>query len=899
MTPSLRRPLLRLLNALRPGRAEPETARELASHLALLEDEYARRGLTPDEVHLAARRAFGGVAQARELHRDARSFVWFEDAWQDLRYAVRMLAQHPGFLLVVVVTLALGIGANTAIFSLVNAVRAGALPYANSDRLVQLSGNVKRSRLERRWASYPDYLDWRAQATSFTDAAAFDPQRMTLTGSEEPERIDTEFVSAPYFSLLGVAPARGRTFRSEEDVVSDPAAVVVISDGLWKRRFGADPQIVGRTITLSGGLFRTYTVVGLMPSGFRGVTDTAELWLPFSQWAPSGIMNDRAQRAFAVLARLKPGVTVAGAQAELNGISQQLERAYPETNTKRGVEVTPLDQELLGRVRPLLWTMLAAVALVLLIACANVTNLLVARSETRRRELAVRRALGAGRGRLIRQLVTESCVLTTAGAAAGLLIARLSTALLMRRSPVSFPSFVVPGLDVRVAAFTIAISLLCGILVSLAPAFQGTGRDLNRALKASARTGSSPLRRIRHSVIVAEISLAVVLLVGAGLMIRSVRNLAALHPGFDADAVLTVSATIPFVPTASAAAPVASESKGGTPNRFRPVVPGRVLLDRVRAVSGVVAAALSSDMPLDGNSIAVFYTVEGQPSTIDPQARPRAYQHRVSPDFFQALRIPMVHGRTFADSETTAASTAIVVSESLARRFWPREAAIGRRLRIGDSLWLTIVGIVGDVKYRRLPDNLDTDPDLYLPFTDRNSQVAITVRTAVPPDSLASAVRAAVRSTDASITVSHVGPMRELVQRQASPWQFVMWLMGVFAAIALALAIVGIYGVLSYTVNQRTREIGVRMALGANRVAIVGLILNQTVVLIGVGLAVGLGGAAALTRSLQALLFGVTTFDPPTFGGVAALFGLVGIVASYLPARRATRVDPLVALRAD
>jgi predicted permease len=329
------------------------------------------------------------------------------------------------------------------------------------------------------------------------------------------------------------------------------------------------------------------------------------------------------------------------------------------------------------------------------------------------------------------------------------------------------------------------------------------------------------------------------------------------------------------------------------------VVPGRLLLDRIRAVPGVVAAALSSDMPLDGNSVGVFYTVEGQPSTIDPQTRPRTYQHRVSPDFFRALRIPMLHGRTFADSETTAASTAIVVSESLARRFWPGEEAIGRHLRTEASPWLTIVGIVGDVKYRRLPANPDTDPDLYLPFTDRNSQVAITVRTAVPPTSIGTSIRAAVRSTDASIVISAMGPMRDLVRRQASPWQFVTWLMGVFAVIALALAIVGIYGVLSYMVNQRTREIGVRMALGANRVAIVRFILNHTVLLIAVGLGAGLGGAAVLTRSLQALLFGVSTFDPLTFGAVALLFGFVGIVASYLPARRATRVDPLVALRAD
>ena len=540
---------------------------------------------------------------------------------------------------------------------------------------MELWGNVLRAKVERRGASYPDYLDWRAQSKSFEDIAAFDNQTLTLAGAEDPERILVEFASAPYFSLLGVSAVRGRTFSAEEDLVATPVYVVVLSDGLWKRRFGADPQIVGRSVTLNT---RAYTIVGVMPPGFKGLTDTAELWVPFAVYAPPQTMATRGNRGFGALARLKPGVTLAGAQSELDGISRQLERAYPDTNEKRGVEVSPLDVELFGALRPALLTLMAAVAFVLLIACANVANLLIARSEARRREIAVRTALGAGRGRLLRQLITESCVLTALGAGAGLLLARGAVAVLIAQSPVTFPSFVAPGLDIRVAAFTVAVSLACGMLVGLAPGLQARSVDLNSALKETAR-GSDGQRsqRLRNVLVVAELSMAVVLLIGAGLMIRSVRNLMALDPGFDPASILTLRVSIPRAPVPPSPAP-----PGAAQTPLQPVVQGRVLLERIRAVPGVTAVALGTDLPLDGNASASGYAAEGMPPT-NAQNVPRAYTHRISPEFFNTLQIPIVSGRAFTEAEQTPTSPAVIVSERVVKRFWPGQDPIGKRVKFG------------------------------------------------------------------------------------------------------------------------------------------------------------------------------------------------------------------------
>ena len=807
---------------------------------------------------------------------------------QDVRYALRALRKAPGFTFVAVFALALGIGGNTAIFSVIDGVRQQALPYPHADRLVELWGNVLRTKVERRGASYPDFLDWRAQSTSFDDMAAFTDASAILSSGDEPERIAVEYVSAPYFSLLGVDPQRGRTFRADEDAVPQKVAVTVLSDGLWKRRFGGDPGIVGRQLNFGA---RSFTVVGVMPPGFKGLTDQAEAWIPFVMSGSPEDLAERGNRGFVVLARLKSGVGRVRAQTELDAISRRLEQTYPATNSKRAVEVSPLDVELFGMLRPALLTLMTAVAFVLLIACANVSNLLLARSEARQREIAVRTALGAGWPRLLRQLITEGCVLTFLGAIVGLLIARLAVRVLMATSPVTFPSFVEPRVDVRVALFTVAVSLACGVLLGLAPAVHARVSRLSDALKDSSR-GSDGTRsqRVRSALVVAEVSLAVVLLVGAGLMIRSVQKLAALNPGFDPESVLTLRISVPLGNTPNA-------SPAGSP--VGPAVSARTVLERVRAVPGVAAASLASDVPLSGEGAANFYTAEGQPA-MTAQNMPRAYVHRISPDFFSTLHIPMRAGRTFLDPELSGQASVVIVSEHVVSRFWPGQDPIGKRIKLGsltsNGPWLNIVGVVGETKYRALPENPTADPDLYFPQLDRTRQQAFVIRTSVPPSSVVTAVRAAIRSVDATIPVFNVRPMADLVGEQTAPSRFTMWLMGVFAASALMLAVVGIYGVMSFLVTQRTREIGIRLALGADRRDILRLVVGNGARLIGAGVVIGVAASVALQRLVSTLLFGVTAADAASAVAVIVL-AVVALLACYVPAVRATRVNPLRALR--
>ena len=881
----------RLWTLVRRGRRAREIDDEIAFHLAMRQAEHERAGLPPEIARRTAARQFGNVTALKEQTRDMWTFPSFESLVRDLRYALRTLRRAPAFTLVAVLVLAIGIGATTAMFSLVDAMLVRGLPYPNADRLVLLIGNVQRANgVERRGNSYPDHVDWHARATSFEDMAAYTTLTATLQGADEPERIVGEAVSAPYFTLLGVSPAHGRGFTPEEDAVPNRDAVVILSDGLWRRRFGADPSILNRTIQLGA---RSYTIVGIMPPGFTGVTDTAQFWEPFAQ---SGTpFDNRGSRGFQTLARLKPGATLAAARAELDTISRQLAAAYPQTNDKRAVEVTPLADFVLQQLRSIVVALMAAVSLVLLIACANVAGLLIGRADARQREIAVRTALGAGPGRLLRQLITENCLLALLGAFAGMAVAQIALPSLVAASPIAFPTFVRPQLSLPVLAFGIAIALVSGVLLGIAPMMHTRLPRLGDALKTSSRGGSSGLRsqRFRSALVIVEVALAVVLLAGAGLMIRSIQKLAAIDPGFDAANVLMVNATIPRQ-TAPPATP------GGPAAPPAPFVTSHTdLLERLRAVPGVETASLASDLPFGGSS-AVFYSGEGD-ATVDAQTLPRAYVHRVTPEFFATLRIRREAGRTFLPAEEKPDSAAVIVSHNVTRRFWPNQDPIGKRIKLGapasQNPWMTIVGVVDEVKYRGLPENPTADPDLYLPYIDRATQ-GVVVRTRVEPSSVASAVRAAIRDGNASILTFNASTLADVVAQQSSASRFTGWLLTVFAATALALSVVGLYGIMSYLVAQRTREFGIRLALGASRAEIVRRVLRDGTWRVAIGAAIGLAATTGLARLLAGLVYGVGTFDISSLLAVATLV-VVAIAACGIPAVRATRVDPAIALRSE
>jgi putative ABC transport system permease protein len=804
--------------------------------------------------------------------------------WQDLRFGVRMLAKSPGFALVAVAALALGIGANTAIFSVVNTVLLRPLPFAQPERLVTVIPRDERDGSLGDAHSYPNFTDLRAQKQLFEAAAAYSAANSFLLGSDEPELLRGLVTSADLFPMLGVRPALGRTFTAEED---KPGAqrVIVLSDGLWRRRFNADPAIVGKSITLTSG---PITVIGVMPPGFKYPVGMAKVdyWLPLVPNVQPGTLTERGAVFLAVVARVRAGATLQQAQAELNRTSQQLAAAYPDSNTALGFMLRPLHEELVGDVRPALYVLLAAVGFVLLIACANVANLLLARAAARQREIAVRVALGASRWRIVRQLLTESLLLALAGGGLGLLLAMWGLDLLIAAAPQNIPRLHEAALDPVVLAFTVGVSLLTGVVFGLAPALQATKTDFNEALKEGGRSGGEGLRqnRLRAVLVVAEVALSLVLLVGAGLLMQSFTRLLKVDPGFRPEHVLTADV-------------VARSNSYPKPEQRAAFF--QQVLQRIAQLPGVEAAGAVSPLPLGGNFEAFSFTIEGHPPA--PRGEEPSADFRItSADYFRAMSIPVQRGRAFSERDNASAPPVVIVNETFARHFFAGEDPLGRRMVVGtgaEDRPREIVGVVGDVRHAGL--DAETTPEMYVPYLQESAGRLTIVTRARAGDAgaIAASVRQSVREVDKDQPVYNVRPMTQLLADSVARRRFNMLLLGLFAAVALLLAALGLYGVMAYSVTRRTHELGIRIALGAQTRDVLRLVVRQGMALVAVGLVIGVCAALVVTRLIRTLLFGVSNVDPLTYAGVALLLLVVTLVACLVPARRATKVDPMVALR--
>jgi putative ABC transport system permease protein len=803
--------------------------------------------------------------------------------FQDLRYGLRMLLKNPAFTAVVVLALALGIGANSAIFSVVNAVLLRPLPFDEPQQLMMVWGASRNSGDTRLVLSVPDLRDLREQSQTIEYFAPYNGSGTTLANGDESTRVFGAIVPADIFPLLRVKPILGRAFTREEDVTNGPS-VVVISQSLWQRSFGSDPSIIGKEIKMAG---RGVTVVGVMPSSFRFPIqgEKPDYWQPISS-SPSYMASKdiRGNRSLRVVARLKPGVTQAQAQSELASIARRLEGQYPDSNTGLTFNLTPLHEDIVGSVRPALLIILGAVGFVLLIACANVANLLLARAAARHKEIAIRTALGAGRGRIVRQLLTESVLLAVVGGGLGLLLAMWGVDLLVAASPADLPRIREIGLDTNVLSFTAAVSILTGILFGLFPALQASRLDLNESLKEGGRGSTESLRRnrVRSLLVVSEVALSLVLLIGAGLLIRSFVSLMNTSPGFAAKSILTVD-----VPLSRSKFPEAEQQAAYV----------QQLIERTRGAAGVDAVAAVNILPLSGNGRESSFTVEGRP--VPPGQEPEAQASTVSPDYFRAMGIPLQRGRAFTERDRKDAPPVLIVSESLARRNFPGEDALGKRLVIDDDQPpYEIVGIVGDVHHEGL--ETETAQEYYLSyFQAPERQVNLVVRAAPPSDpaGIQAGVRNAIKQVNSDQLVWQMKTMQQLLAESVARQRFNMMLLGVFAALALFLATVGIYGVMSYSVTQRTHEIGIRIALGAQTSDVIKMVVGQGMTLALIGVALGLIAAYGVTRVMTSLLYGVTATDALTFAAVSVLLAGIALLACLIPARRATRVDPMVALR--
>jgi putative ABC transport system permease protein len=810
-----------------------------------------------------------------------------DSALQDIRYAIRLCLRTPGFTIVAVLALALGIGANTAIFTIVNAVLLERLPFRDPERIVVLWEEGAHRPGRSNVLGPAQFLRWGDRATAFDAMAALVDTRANLTSGGEPEEVTVQNVSAKFFPILGVSPMLGRTFSDAEN--ADPqSAVVILGYDFWRRRFGGDPAVVGQSIQLNA---RPQTVVGVMPPGFRLFIKQGSLaGKPSDLWAPYVLAADARTfggRYLEAIARLKPGVSVAEAEAQLKTIAAALAIETPQRNTNWTAQVRALHDELSGEYRRALLILAGAVAFVLLIACANVANLLLARGAARQREIAIRSALGAPRSRVVRQLLTESFVLAILGGAVGLLVAQWGLGILLALSPVDLTTGGQVRLSYPVLGFTAIASLLTAIVCGLAPAFEGSRADVQETLKDGARqvSGGVRHRRMRHAFIVSEIALAVVLLVGAGLMLRSFGSLRRVDPGYATENILTMRLQLPG----------AKYKEDAQRIRFF-----HDATARIAELPGVRAAGAISYLPLTGLGAGTSFTIEGQP----PPAPGQDHVTNVSVcdnGFFRTMNVPLVRGRLFTDREMRDRSNVVIVSESLARTYFPNENPIGKRLGIymTDPIVPTeIIGVVGDVKFQDL--TAAPRPTTYWPHPQlAYSSMTLTVRTAGDPLPLAAAVERAIRTLDKDQPVADVRTMNQWVAKSLAQARFSSTLLTAFAGLALLLAAIGIYGVMSYAVSQRTPEIGIRLALGADTRDILAMIVGSALRLAAIGLTIGVALALALSRTLTSLLYETTGTDPLTFAAVVGVLGTVAIVASYLPARRASRIPPVDALRSQ
>jgi predicted permease len=872
-------------------RKQEELNEELQSHLQMATNDRVERGAQPEEAQMAALREFGNVGLIKEVTREMWGWASFERLLQDLRYGLRMLAKSPGFTVIAILTLALGIGANTALFSVVNGVLLNPLPYPHPEQLVWLAES--KPNFATGSISFPNFQDWQKNNQTFTSMGLSRGYSYNLTGMGDAQQLRARLISSDFFEVLGVHPAIGRSFTTGEDAIG-AAPIAMISGGLWKRKFGSSPEVLGKGLTLNG---KIYTVVGVVAASAElstGGFHDIDIYVPLGQWENPLLPKRGAGLGFHGIGRLKPGVTIEQARADMQRVSTDLADAYPDTDKGIGAAVFSLKETMVKDLRVFLLVLLAAVGFVLLIACVNVANLMLSRSTVRTREFAIRTAMGASRGRLLRQLLTESLLLAFAGGAIGLLLAGWGTRVAIAQLPVTLPRAAEIGLDARVLLFTIVITLACGIFFGLVPALKSGRPNLHDTLKEGGRGGSGSRHRAQGLFVVVEMAMALVLLIAAGLMIRSLSALWRVNPGFDSHNVLTFGVALP--PSMSTAGPAGI--RAGL----------RQVHEELASVPGVQSVSLSwGATPIVADDEDIFW-IEGQPKPTSDNEMSMALCYVVEESYLELMRTPLERGRFFTPQDNENSSHVVVVDDSFAKEYFGDKDPIGQHIFVPNKGGRAeIVGVVGHVKQW----GLDTDDkeklhaQLYLPYMQLPDEAmalswngtGVMVRYDPKLPAVAESMRAAIKRISGEHIMSSTQTMDSIISDSLATQQVSLILLGAFAALALGLASSGIYGVISYVVQQRTQEIGVRMALGAKRSDVLRLVLGDGMKMAGIGVAAGVVAAFGLTRLMADLLFGVSATDPITFTVVAVLLAIVALAACYIPARRAMRVDPMVALR--